>query len=93
MSLNKLYDGSLLWETDDFIGEVGEGEVGYHIRNKNTGSIELFTDNESSLVIQIQAFQDAYEEIMKDPEREFQVRKAKQGSVTAPAAARPRIVN
>ena len=84
MSLNKVYDGVVLWSTPNFEVRHTEDNIGYHIKNVNTGVIEMFLDQEGAAVIAIQSLEEAYSEIMSDPEREFKLRKARN---TAPGGA------
>lgn len=79
MGLNRVYEGDVLWETGDFQVEKSPDMVGYYIRNKATQVTELFADNEAGAVLQIQSLQESHSEIMVDPEREYTVRKQRQG--------------
>jgi len=87
MTLNKVYDADVLWATLNFQVKLTEDRIGYHIINVNTGVIEMFLDQEGAAVIAIQSLEDAYSEIMADPEREFKLRKERSTASLAPAAA------
>ena len=74
-SLNKgnpEVDGNVVWYTDNFVVQVGDDEMGYVLRNKDTFSIELMVEQETQAVIAIQQLQQSYEEIMKDPVAKFE---------------------
>lgn len=82
MGLNRI-EGTppLLWETDDFAVELGLEDVGYQIRNRNTQAIETFCENETSAVLTALWLQESYDEVMGDPEKEYERRKALKSSM------------
>ena len=79
MDLNKIYNGDLLWETDDYrlMVESTTGQ-GYSIVNKHTAAVEGFVDQEPAGVLSMLYLQEAYEEVMPDPLREYKLRKQRQ---------------
>lgn len=83
MSLSKLYIESRpplespLWATKNFEIVLTPDNFGYHVINSNTGAVEMFLEQEGSAVLAIISLEEAYAEIMQDPEREWKVRTAK----------------
>ena len=76
MDLNKGED-QVLWETSDYIiTPCPEMTTLYEIVNRNTGQVEMQVETEPESVIGMLYLQDRYDEIMKDPIREFKLRKA-----------------
>lgn len=73
--LNKIYNGDLLWASESYEVRIAPDNVGYHIINVNTGAVEGFVDQEPAAVMSMLYLQDAYDEVMQDPEREYKVRK------------------
>lgn len=83
-----------VWVTDAYImhnhGTSEDPLYGYEIVNRNTAQVELRIDQEPQGLMAMLWLQEQYDEIMKDPEREFQSRKPRQGGI---ATAQPRIMN
>ena len=77
--LNKIYNGDELWETKDYLVTVSvQTGSGYDIRNKNTGAVEGYVDQEPAAIMSALYLQDAYDEVMDDPVREYKLRKQRQ---------------
>lgn len=82
MGLNRISDEPpTLWQTEDFAVELGVEDVGYQIRNRNTQAIETFCENETSAVLTALWLQESYDEVMGDPEQEYERRKALKSSM------------
>ena len=83
-----------LWATDAYVmfnhGVAEDRSYGYEIVNRGTGQVELRIDQEPQGLMAMLWLQEQYDEIMKDPEREFQSRKPRSGGI---ATAQPRIMN
>jgi hypothetical protein len=62
---------------------------GYEITNRETGQVELRIDQEPQGIMAMMWLQEQYDEIMADPEREFQRRKPRTSGLSeAPAGLR-----
>lgn len=92
MTLNRIYNGELLWETDTYEVRLADGGVGYHLVNTNTGAIEGYTDQEPAAVMTALMLQEHYNETMADPLREFKVRQQKR-AMREGFEAGPKLVN
>lgn len=87
--LNKLSNDELgdgpLWETKDYQILPAKDAAGYDIINRNTGQVELFVEQEPQACLAIQWLQEAYDDIMDDPEAAFRLKKSQQAGRIAQA--------
>ena len=59
-----------------------EGGTGYALINRNTDAIEGYVDQEPPAVMTLLMLQEAYDDVMGDPEREYKVRKQQRAAVS-----------
>ena len=75
-ALNKGYSEETgFWYSNNYCVMAASGEAGYDIVNRDTGQVEAFVEQEPAAIITMLYLQDAYDEVMRDPEREFKLRK------------------
>jgi hypothetical protein len=95
-TLSKLAsDNGELWATTNYFIRVGADNFGYEIVNTSTNAIEMVVEQEPQGVMAMMWLEEAYVEVMTDPEREFKVRKtrnqARSGGVTS--GPQSRVIN
>ena len=89
-------DGEVIgpWATEAYVmfprGTKEDPSYGYEIVNRGTGQVELRIDQEPQGLIAMLWLQEQYDDIMKDPDREYNSRKPRSGGI---ATAQPRIMN
>jgi hypothetical protein len=76
------------WATENYVmlasAMKDDPTYGYEIVNRQTGQVELRIDQEPQGIMAMLWLQDQYNEIMADPEREFQRRKPRTSGIAAP---------
>ena len=86
-SLTKLEsEQGMRWATANYVllcsQMKDDPSYGYEITNRDTGQVELRIDQEPQGIMAMMWLQEQYDEIMADPEREFQRRKPRTGGIT-----------
>lgn len=67
-----------LYCTTNYFMQVGDSNIGYNIFNADTGAIEYYTEQLPGAIFALLSMQEAYDEIMSDPVREYKAKKAQQ---------------
>lgn len=70
----ELENGGSLYETENYLLHPAE-EAGYHIRNKETYTVEVYSEQLPGALLALLSIQEAYEEIVEDPVKAYNDRK------------------